>query len=161
MARPSLSLKARALRYLSSREHSRLELKRKLQRHAVDTDDVEALLDGLEAAKWLSQSRFCDSLINRRARLFGNTRIMAELHSHGIDSAALGDVKAALAEGEVARASEVWQRKFGKEGIDAAARAKQIRFMLQRGFSHQAIRQAMRSAVQEDDFPGDDADGAP
>ena len=37
------SLKARALRYLSAREHSRLELARKLARYAEETDDIEAL----------------------------------------------------------------------------------------------------------------------
>ena len=48
MPAPPLSLKARALRFLSMREHSRLELGRKLARHAEEGDDVEALLDFLE-----------------------------------------------------------------------------------------------------------------
>lgn len=150
MARPVVSLKARALRYLSAREHSRLELRRKLVRHALETDDVEQLLDTLEAAKWLSQERFCDSLINRRAKNFGNSRILAELQSHGVGSDALAEVKAGLVDGEVARACEVWQRKFGTPGADPQARAKQMRFMLQRGFSHRAIRAAMASAPDDD-----------
>src|SRR5690349_4525778 len=74
--RPPLSLKARALKYLSMREHSRLELARKLSRHAQEGDDVEALLNWLEAAKFLSQERFAESLVNRRAARFGNSRIL-------------------------------------------------------------------------------------
>jgi regulatory protein len=62
-----LSLKARALRYLSMREHSRLELGRKLARYAEEGDDIEALLDFLEKNNWLSQERFAESLIHRKA----------------------------------------------------------------------------------------------
>ena len=165
MARPVISLKARALRYLSAREHSRLELSRKLARYAQEGDDVAQLLDALEAAKLLSQARFCDSLINRRSKRFGNSRILAELQSHGVGGDALADVKAGLADGETARAYEVWQRRFGAVGAvstDAAARAKQIRFMLQRGFSHRVIRAAMDSSAHaEESAPGyipDDTD---
>ena len=64
MAKLQVSLKARALRYLSAREHSRQELGRKLARYAQEGDDVEALLDTLEAAKFLSQSRFSESLVH-------------------------------------------------------------------------------------------------
>ena len=60
MRQPVLSLKARALRFLSMREHSRLELKRKLARHAEEGDDIEALLDFLEKNNWLSQERFAE-----------------------------------------------------------------------------------------------------
>ncbi len=113
MAAPQLSLKGRALRYLSIREHSRLELGRKLARHAGEDEDVDAVLDFLEKNNWLSQERFSESLVHRRAARFGNSRIMAELHSHGVDGAALTDVKAGLKESETARACEVWRRKFG------------------------------------------------
>lgn len=153
MARPLVSLKARALRYLSAREHSRLELSRKLARHAQEGDDIEQLLDTLEAAKFLSQTRFCDSLINRRAKRFGNSRIMAELQSHGLNNEDLSAAKAALVGGEAARACEVWQRKFGHRGGDQIAvadRAKQMRFMQQRGFSLQAIKVAMSGAMPDD-----------
>src|SRR3954470_19977131 len=113
MAAPPLSLKARALRFLSMREHSRLELGRKLARYAEEGDDVNALLDFLEKNNWLSQERFCDSLLNRRSARFGNNRIMAELQSHGVNGEALAGLKAGLADSEAARASEVWRRKFG------------------------------------------------
>ena len=150
MARVQMSLKARALRYLSAREHSRLELARKLVRYAQESDDVEALLDALEAAKLLSQARFSESLVHRRAARFGNNRILSELQSHGIDADALDGIKAGLTEDETARASEVWRKKFGRPAADAAERAKQMRFLQQRGFSHRAIQAAMRAASDAD-----------
>jgi regulatory protein len=151
MAKPQMSLKARALRYLSAREHSRLELGRKLARYAQEGDDVEALLDMLEAAKFLSQERFSESLVNRRAARFGNSRILSELKSHGIEADALSDIKTNLEADEAARAREVWLRKFGCPPQNAEERAKQMRFLMQRGFSHRAIRAALKAGREGDE----------
>jgi regulatory protein len=150
MAKLQMSLKARALRYLSAREHSRLELARKLSRYAQEGDDIDALLDALEAAKLLSQERFSESLVNRRAARFGNSRILSELKSHGIDADTLTDIKTGLEQDESARAREVWLRKFGTVPDNANDRAKQMRFLMQRGFSNRAIRAAIR-AVDDDE----------
>lgn len=151
MAAPPLSLKGRALRFLSMREHSRLELARKLARHAQEGDDIEALLDFLEKNNWLSQERFSESLIHRRAARFGNSRIVAELQSHGISGDALKELKAGLADGEIARACEVWRRKFGRIAEDAEQRSKQMRFLLQRGFSQRAVQAAMKGIAPDVD----------
>lgn len=151
MATLQISLKARALRYLSAREHSRQELAHKLARYAQESDDIEALLDALEAANLLSQSRFSESLVNRRSARFGNSRILSELQSHGIAGDALHQIKTDLAQDEVARACEVWRRKFGRLATDASERAKQMRFLQQRGFSHKAIQVAMRGLIDAED----------
>jgi len=150
MAAPQLSLKARALRFLSQREHSRLELKRKLERIAQEGDDIDALLDTLEAANWLSQERFSESLIHRRAARYGNSRIVAELQNHGIGGEALQELKAGLAEDETARACEVWRRKFGIVAADAQERGKQIRFLMQRGFSQRAVQAAVNGSESDE-----------
>jgi regulatory protein len=151
MARPPVSLKARALRYLSMREHSRMELARKLSRYAQEDDDIEALLDTLQLADFQSQDRFAESLVHRRAHRFGNSRIVMELKSHGLDAAAIDAAKAKLAEDEIGRACEVWRKKFSRPPQDAAERAKQMRFLQQRGFSHSAIQAAMRAADEDTD----------
>jgi regulatory protein len=151
MAAPPLSLKARALRFLSMREHSRLELGRKLARYAEEGDDVGALLDFLEKNNWLSQERFSESLIHRRGARYGNSRIVAELQSHGVNGEALQELKSGLADTEVERACEVWRRKFGEVAADAEGRSKQMRFLIQRGFSQKAVRAAMRGTCPDDD----------
>ena len=149
---PELSLKARALRYLSTREHSRIELGRKLARYAEEGDDVEALLDFLEKNNWLSQERFAESLIHRKASRYGNSRVMAELQSHGVLRETPDELKAGLADSEIGRAREVWQRKFGRVAADAAERAKQMRFLLQRGFSQRATRAAMQGRPDDEEL---------
>ena len=151
MAAPQLSLKARALRFLSMREHSRLELGRKLSKYAEEGDDVEALLDLLEKNNWLSQERFSESLVHRRAARFGNSRIVAELQSHGVKGEALQELKAGLADSETARACEVWERKFGEVATDPKERNKQMRFLMLRGFSQRAVQAAMKG-VDLDEF---------
>lgn len=150
MARPVLSLKARALRFLSMREHSRLELGRKLSRYAEEGDDVGALLDFLEKNNWLSQERFTESLVHRRSARFGNSRIMAELHSHGVDGDALRELKSGLADTETARACELWRRRFGTVATDPAERNKQMRFLMQRGFSQRAVFTALKGEDEDD-----------
>jgi regulatory protein len=146
-----ISLKGRALRYLSAREHSRMELRRKLARHAQEGEDVEAVLDALEAAKLLSESRFSESLVHRRAARYGNNRILTELQSHGIDSDALDGIRSELAEDEGARAMAVWRKKFSIPPVDASERARQMRFLQQRGFTHGAIQSVFRALRQSFD----------
>ena len=150
MAALKTSLRGRALRLLSMREHSRLELGRKLARHVQEGDDIEALLDKLEADNWLSQERFSEALIHRRAARFGNSRIVAELQSHGVGGEALQDLKTGLAQDETARACDVWRRKFGSIAADAHERSKQIRFLMQRGFSQRAIQVAIKGLEPEE-----------
>ena len=154
MAVRTISLKARALRYLSAREHSRSELAKKLSRYAVEGDDIAALLDALESANFLSNERFSESLVNRRAARFGNSRILHELKQHGIGNEALADIKVGLAQDEAGRALEVWRRKFAQPPANAAERARQMRFLQQRGFSQGAIRAALLAAASDAERSG-------
>lgn len=149
MPAPKPSLKARALRYLAQREHSRLELARKLARHASEEDNIERLLDELEAAKFLSNERFSEALVHRRAARFGNQRILSELQSHGLRGPALDQLKAGLKTDEAERALEILRRKYPGPASDMQTRAKQMRFLMQRGFGQDAIRQAVRRFESE------------
>jgi regulatory protein len=144
----TISLKARALRYLAAREHSRVELARKLARHAQEDDNIEALLDQLEALKFLSAERFAQGLVRRRSERFGNSRILQELQQHGVPADAT--LKAQLAQDEAQRAQQVWQKKFGQLPQDLHERGKQIRFLAQRGFSQSAISAVLRGRVEEE-----------
>lgn len=148
------SLKARALRYLAAREHSRQELARKLARHAQEGDSIEATLDWLESQKFLSEARFAESLAHRRAARFGNARVLSELHSHGLGEHIVTLVKDDLLADEGERAWSIWQKKFGVVGGNPAEVARQQRFLLQRGFSHSVIRAVLRRAVRPEGEAG-------
>lgn len=141
--KPGPSLKARAIDFLSRREHSRLELQRKLQRHSADTQAIDQLLDDLEAQNWLSDERFAHSFLNRRAHKFGTRRLIQELRQQGIDTQHLDAVRDQLQDTELERAYEVWSRKFGFEPTDPKSYAKQYRFMASRGFSPDLLRKIL------------------
>jgi regulatory protein len=152
MVKPQISLKGRALRYLSMREHSRSELALKLNRYAQESDDVPALLDTLEVLNFLSTARFSESLVNRRQARFGNQRILAELKSHGVEREQIDIVKASLLETEAIRATEVLHRKFSSKASDHQERGKQMNFLLQRGFSSKSIQIALRATREQDEI---------
>ncbi|WP_051504139.1 recombination regulator RecX [Robbsia andropogonis] len=154
--RPLRSLRGRALEYLSRREHSRIELTRKLAPFAAEMqgdnedDPLPVLLDALEREGWLSDSRFTESVVHRKAARFGTSRIVGELKQHAIAPDQLANVRDALRETEPARARAVWQRKFGTLPDSPQARAKQARFLAARGFSMDVIRCLLNA--DEDDL---------
>ncbi|WP_414718633.1 recombination regulator RecX [Trinickia sp.] len=139
------SLKARALEYLSRREYSRSELARKLAPFAEEQDDLDALIDSLERDGWLSDARFAESVLHRRAARMGTNRIVSELRRHALDDALIETVGAQLRETELARAQAVWRKKYGQLPQTPAERAKQARFLAARGFSHAIIVRLLKS----------------
>ncbi len=148
LPRQPLSLKARALGYLSRREHSRAELRRKLAPHAESAEEVDALLDWLEGENWLSNTRFAESVVHRRAGRYGTARLMQELKTHQLSEETLSEVKVQLQSTEAARAKALWDRRFGHPPADLAERAKQVRFMMARGFSRSVVSRIIAGAEE-------------
>ena len=150
-SRSALSLKGRALGYLSRRDYSRTELAAKLARHAQEGESVEPILDALEREGWLSDARFAESLVHRRASRFGMNRIVGELKRHAVHDTLIEGVSASLRESEWQRAKAVWQKKYhGQIAQTPAERAKQARFLAARGFSRAIIVKLVQGA--DDDF---------
>jgi regulatory protein len=145
------SLKARALQWLAARDYSRQELRAKLLCAAADTElptEIDALLDQLEASGLLNTARFIESRVHARAARFGNRRIEYELRQHGLapDAATQDQLRST----ELARAREVWRKKFGRPATNLAERAKQTRFLAARGFSGDVVRRLVSGADEPD-----------
>ncbi|KVU18655.1 recombinase RecX [Burkholderia ubonensis] len=152
-SKPARSLKGRALGYLSRREYSRAELARKLAPYAGEDESVEPVLDALEQEGWLSDARFAESLVHRRASRVGAARIVNELKRHAVGDTLVEEVGAQLRETEWARAQAVWRKKFGALPHTPAERAKQARFLTARGFSSATIVKLLKCG---DEMFGDD-----
>jgi len=135
MAQPPLSLTGRALRLLGSREHSRAELEKKLQPHETEPGALAKVLDTLQAKGFINEERVLESVLHRRAAKLGTQRIKQELRAKGLDPAAVAQAVDQLRGSELERAREVWRKKFGVPPVDAAERAKQLRFLASRGFA--------------------------
>lgn len=159
---------------LSRREHSRLELGRKLAPHCEDSDALERLLDDLTREGWLSDERFAQSLLHRRSATRGTARIINELRQSGVPDAAIAQARDELQGTEFERAQAVWKKKFGaaassaredalnepSDAGDAAAQAqsrraayaRQARFLASRGFGHDVIARVLDRRMDEDDL---------
>lgn len=151
--RQSLSLKARAVRYLSRREYSRLELEKKLRAYLTEDeseDDLTAVLNDLEQKGYLSDERFAQSRARVRAARYGNARVAYELKASGVSSELIANAIEQLEETEAERAKALWQKRFGKPAEDYKERAKQMRYLLARGFSMEVARQVVRADDFED-----------
>ncbi len=137
------SLLARALGHLARREHSRAELRRKLGPHAESAGVLDRLLDDLEAKKLLSDRRFTEVMARSRGERFGAARVKQELRARGVADPLVREAVGELSRTELQRARAVWSRKFDAPPADTAERARQVRFLAQRGFDAEVIRRVV------------------
>ena len=145
------SLKGRALRLLSGREHSRAELERKLQRFEEQPGTLAQALDELQAKGFINEQRVIESVLHRRAAKLGTARIRQELQGKGLDPEAISQAVAGLQASERERALALWRKKFAQPPADALAAARQMRFLAARGFSGDVIRRVVSMRAGEDD----------
>jgi regulatory protein len=145
--RSGLSLRARAVGLLSRREHSRVELSRKLSAHAQSPDELNALLDALAKEGWQSDERFVQGFVHRKAGQQGLAKIAQELSQQGIDATQVAQVRLDLKDSELERAQSVWQKKFSGSGppLGNAEYARQGRFLASRGFSNEVIHRVLKN----------------
>jgi regulatory protein len=145
------TLRERALRLLARREYARAELMRKLSPHAESAEELETLLDDLTARRLLSDERYVEMRMNAREARFGNARLAYEFRTQGVSEELVASALAA-SEDELLRARLVWQRKFGNSlgEMSAAERARQMRFLMSRGFSRETIRRLLRGDFEDD-----------
>lgn len=111
-------------------------------------EEVDRVLDELEAARHLSDARFAEGRIHARAKRQGLARIKQELSRHGVEIDP--DTARQLRETELERARDIWRRKYGGEpATEPAERARQMRFLAARGFAADVVRRVVGG--REDD----------
>lgn len=138
-----------ALRLLARREHSAVELARKLAQRGFEPTAIAASLERLRGGGELSDVRFAHALARHRAgQGYGELRIRAELAQHGLrDDIADG----ALFEldvdwGRLALAQA--RRHFPAVPRDPAGTARVLRHLAQRGFPAPIARSALAEWMQ-------------
>jgi regulatory protein len=162
-------LKARALRLLAQREHSRAELQRKLLARAcarvradpvdgpLDEDEalaamtqlkaeVTAALDDLEAHGLLSDARTADAVLLAKSPRYGSRRLRQLLQAKSLDPGLVSDRLAVAKDSEFERAQNLWLRRFGQPPADLRERARQQRFLAGRGFESAVIERVLKAA---------------
>jgi regulatory protein len=135
-ATPADALRARALRLLARREYARAELRERLARAGGERSDVEQVLDALERDGYLSDARFAEMLVAQKAGRFGRRAIVHALRERGVAAQASSDALEALAgRDEIDEARMLLARRFPDAPDDDRERAKQVRFLLGRGYA--------------------------
>jgi regulatory protein len=139
-------LKARALRYLARREHSRAELHRKLLPFAASQQLLDVLLSELEGRKLLSNHRFAEMRTHILSRKYGAAKIRQDLKSKGVPDEIVDTVSGA---DELDRAREILKRKYRSPATTREEWAKRARFLQGRGFSGEVIYRLIRTSDDE------------
>jgi regulatory protein len=137
---------------LARREHSRVELGRKLSAHAEDPAEIERVLDELEARGWLSEHRVVEQVVHARRSRYGMHRIQRDLQAKGVSEESIAAAIPELKRGELEAAREVWRRKFGgRLPGNARERGRQARFLQGRGFGMEIVMKVIKGAGEEQD----------
>lgn len=136
-------IKEICLRLLTRREHSQKELRDKLVQQGFDSSEVQAVISDLAQQNWQSDQRFAESYARHRIKKgFGPIKINYEIQQRGIHNFDPDSILLDLAESWLEILEQVYRKKYTKiKPVTHAERSKQSRFLLQRGFSSEMIKQ--------------------
>ena len=143
-------LRSYAFAVLTRREYSKAELIEKLALYAIDRDEVLKLVDELATQNYQSDQRVAEMMLSSQKRKGkGPNRIKLALKSKKIDSSLIQEELK-----ETDWNEQAYQLKVKKFGLtvekEAKLKAKQIRFLMYRGFEMDAIIKAITR--KENDF---------
>jgi regulatory protein len=136
-------IRDRALGYLARRDHTRLELTRKLAQASYPQEEIDPLLDDFVQRGWLSNQRFAENYVQQKQQRFGTLKLAHELRSRGIDDSTIQQALSTAKETELEHANQVWKKRFGSPPVNVLEKAKQVRFLQGRGFSPEIIRRTI------------------
>jgi regulatory protein len=140
------------LRLLARRDYSRSELSQRLRARGVPANEIEATLDDFERLGYLSDARYAHALVSRGAGRLGARAIARDLQDKGIAADAAKDALSALApRDELADATALWRRRFGAAPADDREKARQVRFLVSRGYSASVAFKVLRAAAVNSD----------
>ena len=141
-----MSAKSVAVRLLSRREHSALEIRNKLAKREFDDNEITQAVTELIQGGWLSDERFTEAYVRmRRLKGYGPIRISIELNERGVKESIVEMYLHAHDDGWFQSLKQQYKKKYKNKVIkDYSDKAKRIRFLQYRGFSLDAIYKVLR-----------------
>jgi len=145
--------RAKAQDLLARREHSRVELTRKLEARGFDRAVVADVLDVLERERLLSDARFSEQFAHQRAeRGHGPLKILNELAQRGIDEDTAREYVNLLDPVWFERALKAKSKRFGRAPpSNLKDRARQSRFLAQRGYTADQTAKALGAGESDEE----------
>ncbi|MCC6379485.1 MAG: regulatory protein RecX [Burkholderiales bacterium] len=130
---------------LARREYGRAELRARLLARGVDEAGADEALDELVRRGLLSDERYAEALVARKAGRWGRRAIAHEMKEKGVDAAAASSALAALGQrDEVEEALALWRRRYDAPPGDPREKARQLRFLLSRGYPASVAMKVLR-----------------
>jgi len=148
-ADPEAALQKIAYRLLARRDRSRSEMRRSLAAHSSDAAMLEHVLDQLQVRGWLSEARMAEHFVGTRRARMSTTRMRQEMTRRGLDADVIAQSTAGLEQADLPVAAALWRKRFRSPPQDRKEREKQLRFLLQRGFSQAVALKVLRAATDE------------
>ena len=140
----------RALGLLVRREHSRLELTRKLAARGVEREDAQAAVDKLSQAGWQDEQRFAHSLVrNRAAAGYGPLHIRAELGTHRLPAELVAEAMTQYEGDWQQNACDLLARRFPHGVEEMMQKRKAMDLLARRGFPMEIIRRLVQGRGQD------------
>jgi regulatory protein len=154
------SIRSTAIRLLARREYARAELAMRLRQRGANPDEVEQTLDELERLGYLSDPRYARMLVTQRAGRYGKRAIAQALAQRGVAADAAREALGELPAGdELAQATALWQRRFAQAPADDRERAKQVRFLVGRGYGLSIALKVVRGVSESRRRPTGESTG--
>lgn len=122
-----------------------MELLDKLVQRGCREQDAADIVAALAAEGLVSDERFVEALLHvRRRRGYGPLHIRRELQEKGIDDGIIERWLDKDSRDWIEDVKRVYKKKYrGEQPASLTERAKRMRFLQQRGFTHDQIRQAL------------------
>lgn len=144
------AVRERALRLLASREHSRLELERKLRAKGHHLAAIARVLDELSATDLVSNQRTAEALAAARsAKGYGPLRLRQELRQRGLEEELIAPLLERDRGDWLDLLVRVAEKKFGSApASDPKDLARRARFLEYRGFPPELVRRYLRGDLE-------------
>ena len=150
-SKPAASPKAVAIRLLARRDYSRAELTQRLARRGIGRVAIDSALDDLAAAGYLSDARYAGAVVAQKSGRYGKRAIVHALKEKGIGADDAAEAIKPLAEhDEVEDALALWRQRFGVVPANQREKARQVRFLLARGYGLATALRVLRTAGADD-----------
>ena len=138
-------------KYLSIREHSKLELQNKLSQKGHDLSDIRDCIDEFSSKNIQSDIRFTEEFIRSRLKKNkGPQLILSELITRGIADNIIQKKISEISYQEWCKAAFLaLNKKLNGSSVSIEQKDKIYSFLISRGFDHKMIKYAMDEQKDE------------
>lgn len=143
------SIKNKIISLLARREYSRAELYQRLKSQSQSIELLNQVLDSMAQNGYQSDQRFAESFIRQRiSQYWGPKRIVFELSQKGISKTMIDQMLDEMEPDWSELAQVLANKRFDpSQKLTPKEQAKQVRYLLNHGFSYDDIKNVFRNEM--------------